>query len=125
MPPDDPFSSNAPRRTIWLSRGLESLVEDKPWTVTGAPPSDGRSDDFDVVIVGSGYGGAVAAAAVSGCTDAGGNRLRVCGLERGHEYLAGMFPPRIADLAGPVRFATSDAYRQRRVHDRPFGLPLS
>ena len=65
--------------------------------------------DFDVVvIVGSGYGGAIAAARLAGAT-AGGRKITVCVLERGREYLPGMFPHRMSDLAGHVRFSTDGA----------------
>src|SRR4029453_3278912 len=85
--------------TAWISHGFEELValrdpEPTPSTV-----------DFDVVIVGSGYGGAMAAARLAGATDAGGREVRVCVLERGREYLPGMFPPSLSDLAGHVRFS--------------------
>ncbi|WP_128936408.1 GMC family oxidoreductase N-terminal domain-containing protein [Bradyrhizobium zhanjiangense] len=73
--------------------------------------------DFDVVIVGSGYGGAIAAAELSACTDETGQPLRLCILERGQEYLSGAFPSRQADLAGHVRFMTPDARRQMGAHD--------
>ena len=112
-----------PRQTSWLSCGLETLIDERS-----------RSDrtlaakgeyDFDLVIVGSGYGGAIAAAELSGCTDDGGRRLRVCVLERGREYLPGAFPTRQADLAGHVRFATPDAPRQRGVYDGLYDIRWS
>src|ERR1700692_2783147 len=107
-------STGQEQQTAWLSRGLESLVDERPWM------SDSNSKhlyDFEVVIVGSGYGGAVAAAELSGSTDEFGQPIRVCVLERGKEYLLGAFPSRQADLAGYVRFMTPDAARQRGVHD--------
>jgi choline dehydrogenase-like flavoprotein/pimeloyl-ACP methyl ester carboxylesterase len=86
--------------TAWISRGLEELIHD-----IGAQTSSREGCDFDVIIVGSGYGGAVAAARLAGCTHDGGV-LKVCVLERGREYLPGMFPQRMADLARHVRFVT-------------------
>jgi cholesterol oxidase len=64
-----------------------------------------------VVVVGSGYGGAVAAARLSGVrrpTDQGDQPLSVCVLERGREYLPGEFPERFADLPGHVRINRFD-----------------
>lgn len=61
---------------------------------------------FDVVIVGSGYGGAMAAAELAGCKDSNGRPISVCVLERGEEYLAGSFPSRASDLPGHVRFSS-------------------
>ncbi len=88
--------------TAWLSHGFEELLH-------------GRAFDYDVIIVGSGYGGAVAAAELAGCTE-GGREITVCVLERGREYLSGMFPSRLAELPGHVRFSTdgSAAPRGRR-----------
>ncbi len=88
------------RRTAWISHGLEELIRD-----IGAQASSREGVDFDVIIVGSGYGGAVAAAELAGCTDKG-RAIKVCVLERGNEYLPGMFPQRMADLARHVRFVT-------------------
>ncbi|CAN0548415.1 unnamed protein product, partial [Laminaria digitata] len=47
---------------------------------------------YDVVVVGSGYGGGVAALRAAQSTDRDGAPLRVCVLERGHEYAPGEFP---------------------------------
>lgn len=51
-----------------------------------ATPIDGMAGDYDVVVVGSGYGGAVAASRLA---RAG---FRVCVLERGAEFQPGDFP---------------------------------
>src|SRR5262245_18413476 len=83
----------------WVSQGFEALVRD----VTTRPRCNHHH--FDVVIVGSGYGGAMAAVELAGSTLMGSsNAARVCLLERGNQYLAGMFPSRLAVLAGHVRF---------------------
>ncbi|MET0520035.1 MAG: alpha/beta fold hydrolase [Burkholderiaceae bacterium] len=92
----------AGRATRWLSIGLEVLLDqlrEERAQRSGAP------HDFDVLIVGSGYGGAAAAAELSACVDAEGQALRIAVLERGREYLAGQFPGQMADLPGHVRFA--------------------
>lgn len=80
----------------WLSKSVDALYSE----VLAKRPSN--RPDFDVVVIGSGYGGAVAAARFS---RAG---LRVCVLERGREYLPGEFPNRLGDLAGHVRFRRAD-----------------
>lgn len=67
----------------WLAQGVESLVENRR--------------DYDVIVVGSGYGGAVAACRFA---QAG---YSVCLLERGKEFLAGDFPNDIGTLPGQVR----------------------
>lgn len=81
----------------WITHGFEELVarlEREPESV-----------QFDVVVVGSGYGGAVAAREFSGCSAGGeqGRAVKVCVLERGKEYLPGMFPAGPAEAPGHVR----------------------
>jgi cholesterol oxidase len=88
-----------PRAKAWLSKGLETLWAQQADAAANAPP-------IDVLIIGSGYGGAVAAAELAGKKNKDGTLLRVCVLERGSEYLSGMFPARASDLAGHVRFST-------------------
>src|SRR5690606_6862140 len=91
-----------------ISRGFEELLYEL------APKPGREARRFDVVIVGSGYGGAVAAAELAGCRESEGEReISVCVLERGREYLPGMFPSRLAELAGHVRFSTAGAARAR------------
>lgn len=85
-------------RTAWLSRGLEQLLHER------------KPDDvYDVIIVGSGYGGSIAAAGFAGATTGEGREISVCVLERGQEYLPGMFPSRLADLPRHVRFCMPDS----------------
>ena len=55
-------------------------------------PLDALNPAYDVVVVGSGYGGGVAASRLA---RAG---LRVCVIERGREFLTGEFPARLPEL---------------------------
>jgi choline dehydrogenase-like flavoprotein/pimeloyl-ACP methyl ester carboxylesterase len=96
--------------TAWLSRGFEELLY--------YLEKRGSSETFvfDVIIVGSGYGGAIAAAELAGSTmrtesTRGERKLRVCVLERGKEYLSGMFPAGLADLPAHVRYSTAGSPR--------------
>jgi cholesterol oxidase len=87
-------------RTRSLSKGLVDL-DHKLGT--------DRNLVYDVVIVGSGYGGSVAAQQLAGLHkhDGIGNPskpISICILERGGEYLPGMFPSTFADLPGHVRY---------------------
>src|SRR5262245_21470574 len=101
-----------PRRALaWLSRSLTSLFDSHlrqhRRKGRGGPPP---APHFDVVIVGSGYGGAIAAASLAGSVfepQNGGRprRLRIAVLERGHEYLPGAFPSQLSELPGHVRFS--------------------
>ncbi|MCB2005787.1 MAG: alkaline phosphatase D family protein [Rhodoferax sp.] len=74
----------------WLSQNVEELV-----AIAGRQAGSG--DGVDVVVVGSGYGGAVAAMrfAQAGRT--------VFVLERGREYVAGEFPNDLSQAGGHVR----------------------
>lgn len=110
------------RRKTWLSKGLETLVASHADRGNSATLGE---VDFDVLIVGSGYGGAVAAAELAGCRNADGTRLRLCVLERGQEYLAGSFPSSMADLAGHARFVTPDATSVGGVRDGLFDVRVS
>ncbi len=95
-------SAETKRRTRSLSRSLVDLtieLRKEPNTV------------FDVVIVGSGYGGSIAAQQLAGMktTNAAGEHPRnvsICVLERGSEYLPGMFPLSFGELPGHTRYST-------------------
>lgn len=96
---DDGAPNEKNHSTAWLSYGLEELI-------SRLSIRQEKYYDFDVVIVGSGYGGAVAANELAGRTDASGKAISLCILERGSEYLPGMFPSRMAEMAGHIRCST-------------------
>lgn len=99
----------------WLSQGAELLVEQ---CARGAPL-------YDVVIVGSGYGGAVAAARLAGAQDAKtGRPLTVCLLERGREHVPGTFPNSFSELPGEMRFSRFDEPRARGAADGLFDVRI-
>src|SRR5690606_40377715 len=58
---------------------------------------DQRQDHYDVIVVGSGYGGGVAASRLARA----GKRVAV--LERGREFLTGEFPTRFPDLRNELQ----------------------
>ena len=93
-----------PCQTRWLSQGWESLLRG---LLTGALPADDTGCHCDVLIIGSGYGGAIAAAELAGTHGPDGQATRVWLLERGQEYLPGSFPSELGDLPGHVRFSTT------------------
>jgi choline dehydrogenase-like flavoprotein/alpha-beta hydrolase superfamily lysophospholipase len=74
--------------------------------------------EYDVVVVGSGYGGAVAA-----CRFAEVGRS-VCLLERGSEYLPGEFPNSIANLPGQLRMHRAGSGKLSGKPDGLFDLRL-
>ncbi|MDN3638648.1 alkaline phosphatase D family protein [Simiduia curdlanivorans] len=83
-----------PRVSQWISERFENFIEQ----------AQGREQalNFDLLIVGSGYGGAIAAHTFAGRQHEG-RPLRIGLLERGDEYLTGMFPKDFAELPGHVR----------------------
>ncbi|MBC5786019.1 GMC family oxidoreductase N-terminal domain-containing protein [Ramlibacter sp. USB13] len=82
----------APQGLRWISRDYGALRQEaRGGTV------------YDAVIVGSGYGGAMAASAFAGLRDAQGRALRICVLERGKEYAPGMFASSLQELPPHVR----------------------
>ena len=99
----------------WISKDAESLA----WRVLARTDD---APDFDVVIVGSGYGGAISAFRLAGATaaaaastpssssDPGQRRtIELAVLERGFEYVPGTFPERFADVPGHIRINTKGA----------------
>ena len=104
-------------KTAWLSQGFEELLHELEHC---ASPDELV---FDVLIVGSGYGGAVAAAELAGCTH-NARPVSVCVLERGREYLPGMFPARMAELPVHVRFNSAGSARPRGRLDGLFDVRL-
>ena len=79
----------------WLSKRVDDLVAS--WC------GEGISDVPDVVVIGSGYGGSVAA------LRAAQHGARVLLLERGKEYLPGEFPDGLGQAFGHVRLERSGA----------------
>jgi choline dehydrogenase-like flavoprotein len=102
-------------RPEWLSDGAEVLI-----AKLGANPAL----VYDVVVVGSGYGGAVAAARFAGAKKTDGTKLAVCVLERGNEYVVGSFPNRLAELPGYVRYTRYDDLGVKGRRDGLFDLRI-
>jgi cholesterol oxidase len=103
----------------WLSNGIEVLIHDL------TNDSSRPAIDFDVVIVGSGYGGAISAVELAGSKHEDDKQpVSVCVLERGREFLPGMFPARMADIAGNVRFSTASSAAPRGTREGLFDLRL-
>jgi len=100
----------------WLSKGAEVLLE--RWEKDQSP--------YDVVIVGSGYGGAVAAARLAGCLDPAdkARELRVCVLERGREHLSGTFPSSFSQLPGHLRYSRFDDPAAKGASDGLFDFRI-
>ncbi len=112
------FDPNDERATRWLSIELAQLADELALGSPRTLPATECDLDFDVVIVGSGYGGSIALEELAGHA-VDGRPLRIAMLERGREYVPGAFASASAQLVGQVRFATSGACA---VNGRPDGL---
>jgi cholesterol oxidase len=77
-------------------------------------------DGYDVVIIGSGYGGAVTAARLATATW-NGPAPTICILERGREWLPGDFPDNLAAGAHAIRSPTNPL----GLHEIRFGLDIA
>lgn len=114
IPLEPVYGPKGQRATASISCGFEQLL----WRHGNSPKH------YDVVIVGSGYGAAIAAAELAGCTDEGNGRISVCVLERGSEYLAGTFPARMSELPGHIRFSMPSSPQPFGVREGLFDLRL-
>ncbi|WP_206995488.1 alpha/beta fold hydrolase [Trinickia mobilis] len=65
-------------------------------------PLEALEPHYDVIVVGSGYGGAIAASRMARA------RRRVCVLERGREFMAGDYPVHPGQGAGAVQYNLDD-----------------
>ena len=82
------------------------------------PKSDASTKGFDVVVIGSGYGGAVAAARFA---EAG---LTVLVLERGREYVPGEFPSNLSEAPAHVRIEFNNEAKPWGYEDGLFDIRI-
>jgi len=91
--------------TEFLSKRFEVLYEK---LLNERSTGSTEETDFDVVIVGSGYGGAISAHELSKVVNPDTKKpLRVCVLERGTERLPGSFPDTIGLAPKDIRMHTA------------------
>lgn len=86
----------------WLSQDWESVLHGMH---SGELSTDESGCHCDVLILGSGYGGAVAAAELAGSLLPDGRTARVWVLERGQEHLPGAFPSELGEMPGHLRLS--------------------
>jgi cholesterol oxidase len=79
-----------------------------------SPISD-LEDHYDVVVVGSGYGGAVAASRLARATTSKSAWLKVCVLERGREIQPGEYPDTLVGVAADTQIDTPTRHHFSRT----------
>jgi cholesterol oxidase len=107
----------------WLSEGAELLTQriiehQQKCDAAGKKGDPMPPPLYEAVVVGSGYGGAVAALRLAK------SGLRVCVLERGEEKLPGEFPNDMGDLPGHIRMERLDRPGVMGRRDGLFDLRL-
>jgi choline dehydrogenase-like flavoprotein len=105
------------RGSEWLSQGAEVLAAEED-AGAGTPPA------FDCVIVGSGYGAAVAASRIAEWGAGAAKPPSVAVLERGLEYQPGDFPGTLEELVAHVRMSGGTRAEIRGVPDGLFDVKL-
>ncbi|MBV1921159.1 MAG: GMC family oxidoreductase N-terminal domain-containing protein, partial [Pseudomonadales bacterium] len=119
------------RSPLGISLSFETLIakqiKNQASTSDNNNP-DSSNYDYDIIIIGSGYGGSIAASELSGLSD-NNKPLRICLLERGSEYLPGMFPSRMAEIPAHVRINSSgktlNNTNYQKKHEGLFDLHIS
>ena len=112
------------RSTTWISQGFETFIAQQEVRREKHKTHESLAYDYDIVIVGSGYGGAIAASELAGLTKHG-LPLRICVLERGNEYLSGMFPSDVSDLPKHIHVSGSSKPKNQHQQDGLFDLHTS
>ena len=87
----------------WLSKGIENLY--------ARQAASSNDIVFDVIIIGSGYGGSIAAHELSKLN--GSDELHIGVLERGREFLPGSFPSDMNDAPTELRNTPSNGSKPR------------
>jgi cholesterol oxidase len=75
--------------------------------------------DFDVLIIGSGYGGAVCAARLAAVRRPG---VKIGLLERGREWVPGTFPDRLSSFNPLMPFSRKTSWMREQLSANPLGL---
>jgi len=97
----------------WISIGIENLYARQQQT--------DKDIVFDVLIVGSGYGGSIAANELAQYRDKG---LKIAILERGREFLPGSFPNSVYEAPTEVRFSKADGSKPKGNLEGLFDMRL-
>jgi len=85
-----------------LSEPIENLIQDQPAGLIGINDQDGKAWPVHVLVVGSGYGGAIAAMRLAS------KKCNVVVFERGKEYATGQFPETLQEAPAHIQFLRND-----------------
>jgi cholesterol oxidase len=83
------------------------------------PTPKGTPWDYEVAIIGSGYGGSICAARLAARLKPG---QRLCLIERGREWVPGTFPDNFLDISNQAQRPLYLEKRNHRIEDNPLGL---
>ncbi len=83
------------------------------------PSPKGTPWDYEVAIIGSGYGGSICAARLAASLRPG---QRLCLIERGREWSPGTFPDTFLDISNEAQRPLFIEGRNHRIEDNPLGL---
>jgi len=103
---DASWNGSAHGERQWISEGLVDLQYRMAQKQEGFTHNPDTGLDCDVLIIGSGYGAAVCAAALGETIHEGNEPKRIWLLERGEAYMPGQFPNQLAETPVHVRFNT-------------------
>ena len=78
-------------------------------------PLSALKPHYDVVVIGSGYGGSISAARLARATKADGSKVSVCLLERGREIPVGQFPDTLMQASKEFQLDTVNGHKGDRM----------
>jgi cholesterol oxidase len=102
---------------VWESG--TGMLASPPTLLRAARNARAGKADFDVLIIGSGYGGAVCAARLAGMRRPG---VKVGLLERGREWVPGTFPERLTSFNPLMPFNRRTSWMREQLSANPLGL---
>jgi cholesterol oxidase len=95
------------------------VLASPPAALRAARNARGAKADFDILIIGSGYGGAVCAARLAAQRRPG---VKIGLLERGREWVPGTFPDRLSPFNLLLPFSRRPSWLREQLSDNRLGL---
>lgn len=104
-------------REVWESNS--GTLTSPPGLLQASRGARGGQVDFDVLVIGSGYGGAVCAARLAGQRRPG---VKIALLERGREWVPGTFPDRLVSFNPFHPLSRRPSWMSEQLDGNPLGL---